>query len=247
MMDVKTVFKRYELKYLLDEEAFGQVLPVLNMHMVPDTYAHSSIRNVYLDTNDDLLVRRSIEKPLYKEKLRFRSYGEPDGGSKIFVELKKKYDSVVYKRRLTMPLHEAVDWFSQEDYSFPDCQIGREIDFLKKRYPSISPSMLVCYERDSYRSLDGTDLRITIDSDIIARREDVRLDSDVDGYSVLPDGYRLMEIKTLYGYPSWLNEVLNANRLYKTSFSKYGNAYKQQVLGSHYGSIGGTLIPAEAQ
>lgn len=225
------VFKRHELKYLMDTEQTKAVYKALGEHMVLDKYGHSSIRNIYFDTDDFLLIRRSIEKPPYKEKLRFRSYGRPESDGEIFVELKKKYKSIVYKRRLTMPLDKAMAWFTTDTEEFPHTQIGDEIDYLRYRYKGIRPAMLLTYEREAYYAKDGSDLRITIDSNILARIEDLRLDSELGGHSVLPEGYILMEVKTMYGYPDWLLDVMNDNGLYKTSFSKYGNAYKQMIVG----------------
>ncbi len=229
-MAVKTVFKRYELKYLMDEAQTEAVYRALKEHMTLDKYGHSSIRNIYFDTEDFLLARRSISKPLYKEKLRIRSYGKAEEDGIVFVELKKKYDGVVYKRRLTMPYNEAMAWFSDPDNHGPRTQIGEELDYLKERYPGIYPAMLLTYEREAYYANDGSDLRITIDSNILARLDDVDLTHEVGGHKVLPEGYTLMEIKTLFGYPPWLNEVLCGNALYKSSFTKYGNAYKQMIV-----------------
>ena len=229
-MAAKTVFKRHELKYLMDLRQAEEVCSAISEHMTLDGYGHSSIRNIYLDTGDFLLARRSIEHPLYKEKLRFRSYGKTEKDGTVFVELKKKYDSVVYKRRLSMPLDEAMRWFTSPEGKGPDTQIGEEIDFMRSRYPGIRPAMLLTYEREAYYANDGGDLRITIDSNILARLEDLDLTSEVGGHAVLPDGYTLMEIKTMYGYPPWLNAVLSGSRLYKSSFTKYGNAYKEMVV-----------------
>ncbi len=224
------VFKRYELKYLISEEQRESVYSALEDHMVLDKYGRSSIRNIYFDTDDFQIARRSIECPVYKEKIRVRSYGRPQTDGEVFVELKKKYKSVVYKRRLTMPLDEAMGWLTAEHGDHPHSQIGEEIDFTKNRYHGIRPAMLLSYNREAYYDKSGSDLRITIDSDIMARMEDVRLDSELGGHRVLPEGYTLMEIKTMYGYPKWLLDLLNSTRLYKSSFSKYGNAYKEMVL-----------------
>ncbi len=207
------------------------VYDALNQYMVLDKYGHSSIRNIYFDTDNFLLIRRSIEKPVYKEKLRFRSYGRPEPDGEVFIELKKKYKKVVYKRRITMPLDKAMRWFTTDTDDFPHTQIGQEIDYLRVRYPDIRPAMLLTYEREAYYAKDGSDLRITIDSNILARIEDVDLTAELGGHSVLPKGHILMEIKTMYGYPKWLTDVLDEQHLYKTSFTKYGNAYKEMILG----------------
>lgn len=228
-MEYRSVFKRYELKYLMDEAQASAIREALDENMKLDRYGYSTIRNIYFDTPDYLLARRSIERPVYKEKLRFRSYSASSENDDVFVELKKKYRSVVYKRRLTMPLHDAMDWFCG-DGEGPSTQIGEEIGYMKFRYPDIRPAMFLSYDREAYCSGDCGDLRITIDRNILARTYDVDLSSPIGGHPVLPEGYSLMEIKTMYGYPEWLTHVLSSNHLYKSRFSKYGNAYKEMVL-----------------
>ncbi len=229
-MAATMVFKRRELKYLMDGDQAETVRKALEERMVPDRYPRSSVRSLYYDTDSFLLARRSIERPLYKEKLRLRSYGKPADDGEIFVELKKKYDSVVYKRRLSMPLDEALEWLSSPDSEGPDTQIGNEIGFLRTRYPGLHPAMMLTYDREAYRSADGGDLRITVDSNILAGLDGLDLTSEPHGHKVLPPGYTLMEIKTMDGYPEWLNAVLSGSRLYRSSFTKYGNAYKELVL-----------------
>lgn len=230
MSEFKMVFKRYELKYLLDENQYQAVKSVLDEHMRMDEYGRSEIRNVYYDTDDFLLIRRSIERPLYKEKLRFRSYGRPRRDGKIFVELKKKYDGVVYKRRLNMPLDRAVKWFSDPESTPPEGQIGAEIDFMRHRYQGIRPMMNVNYEREAFFT-DDSDFRVTLDYSVRAGIDDVGLRSRDTDFNVLPEGYTLMELKTMGGIPLWMTRVLSENRIYRTSFSKYGNAYRLMVLG----------------
>ena len=109
-MAYQTVFKRYELKYLLTERQKKCVMEAMEPCMTPDAYGRTTIRNIYFDTADYRLARRSIEKPVYKEKLRIRSYEKASGASPVFVELKKKYKGVVYKRRISMPEREAMEW-----------------------------------------------------------------------------------------------------------------------------------------
>ena len=229
-MEYRSVFRRYELKYLMDEYQTETMYKAIHENMRMDRYGISTVRNIYFDTPSYLLARESIARPMFKEKLRFRSYGIPSNDDKVFVELKKKYDSVVYKRRLALPLAEAMDWFCGSGNG-PDTQIGREIGYVKIRYPDIRPAMLLSYDREAYCSPIDSDLRITIDRNILARTEEVDLSSEIWGHSVLPEGYTLMEIKTMYGYPAWLTSALNSCRLYKSRFSKYGNAYKEMVLG----------------
>ena len=101
-MAIQTVFQRYELKYILTAKQKEKVLQAIEPYMALDQYGRTTIRNVYFDTDNYRLIRRSIEKPAYKEKLRLRSYGQAEADSAVFVELKKKYQKIVYKRRVSL-------------------------------------------------------------------------------------------------------------------------------------------------
>ena len=109
-MAIQTIFKRYELKYMLTVEQKEKVVEAMKPYMKLDKYGRTTIRNIYYDTDTYLLIRRSIEKPAYKEKLRIRSYRQAEPGSTVFVELKKKYKHVVYKRQVSLPEEEAMKW-----------------------------------------------------------------------------------------------------------------------------------------
>ena len=173
------------------------------------------------------MIRRSIEKPAYKEKLRIRSYRRADSDSMVFVELKKKYKSIVYKRRISLPEHEAVDWLNGEEHCRKHTQIVSEIDYFMEYYDTLHPSVFLSYEREAYYSVDGSDFRITFDDNILARQEELSLDSDIYGTPILPEGKILMEVKCSGGLPLWMTCVLSKEHIYKTSFSKYGAAYKE--------------------
>lgn len=227
---VQTVFKRYELKYLLTTEQKETVLDVLQQYMKLDRYGRTTIRNLYYDTDNYLLVRRSIEKPAYKEKLRIRSYSRVMPESPVFVELKKKYAGVVYKRRLALPDREAMAWLSGEKYSGRPTQISNEIDYFAKLYGTLCPKVFLSYEREAYYSGDGSDFRVTFDDTILCRQEDLSLASEAYGTPVLPEGMVLMEIKCSGGIPLWMTTVLSKEKIYKTAFSKYGTAYKKLIF-----------------
>ena len=224
-MAVQTVFRRYELKYLLTMAQKETVLKAMQPYMTLDKYGRTTIRNLYYDTDTYLLIRRSIEKPAYKEKLRIRSYSRVDGDSAAFVELKKKYKSVVYKRRISLPYAEATAWLSREKHPDKHTQIANEIDYFLDYYGSLHPTVFLSYERKAYYCNDGSDFRVTIDNNILCRQEDLSLESEVYGTPILPEGKVLMEIKCSGGIPLWMTHVLSEEKIYKTSFSKYGTAY----------------------
>ena len=228
-MGYQSVFQRYELKYLLTRQQQETVLREMQPHMALDQYGKTVIRNVYYDTDNYLLIRRSIEKPAYKEKLRLRSYSQADSDTPVFVELKKKYDSVVYKRRLSMAEGQAMNWLRGEEIFSSTSQISREIDYFRDFYGSLRPTVFLSYERYAYYAKDGSDFRVTFDDRILCRETELSLTAPIYGASLLPEDMVLMEIKCSGGIPLWMTQLLSRERIYKTSFSKYGTAYRTLI------------------
>lgn len=228
-MAYQTVFKRYELKFLLTETQKQAVLQAMQPYMSLDKYGRTTIRNIYFDTDSYRLIRHSIDKPVYKEKLRIRSYAKARADSSVFVELKKKYNSVVYKRRISLPEQDAVQWVCGGPHCRQDTQISREIDYFIRYYETLHPTVFLSYEREAYYCKDKSDFRVTFDEHILCRQEDISLESDVYGTALLPPGMTLMEIKCAGGIPLWMTRVLSEERIYKTSFSKYGTAYQTLI------------------
>ena len=228
-MAYQAVFKRCELKYLITREQQQRLLAAMAPHMIPDQYGRTSIRNLYFDTDSFRLIRRSIERPAYKEKLRVRSYGTADSDRPVFVELKKKYDSVVYKRRLSLPEQDAMDWLSGRSACPRSTQIAREIDYTVHYYQSLHPVVFLCYEREAFVARRDDSFRVTFDDRILARQEQLSLQSEVWGTPLLEEDRVLMEIKCSGGIPLWMTHALSQERIYKTTFSKYGTAYRTMI------------------
>ena len=229
----QAVFKRYELKYMLTIAQKEALLQVMAPYMALDKYGRTVIRNIYFDTDNYRLIRRSIEKPMYKEKLRIRSYRKAEKKDKVFVELKKKYDGVVYKRRISMPLEQAMDWVCNGAAAL-DSQIGREIEYFRNFYEGLRPAVYLSYEREAFYSKDGSDFRVTFDDHIYARQNRLSLTEEPDGKALLPEGMVLMEVKTSGAIPLWMTQCLTENKIYKTSFSKYGTAYQTMIFKGAY-------------
>ena len=229
-MKKETVFQRYEFKYLLTRGQQARLLSAAGARLRPDEYSHSSIRNLYLDTPDFRLIRRSLEKPVYKEKMRIRCYGPAHPDSPVFVELKKKYKKVVYKRRLSLPEKEAMDWVLGRRACPAGTQISEEVDYFLRYYAPLRPVAFLSYAREAYFAKDGSDFRVTFDDTILCRQDDLSLESGVYGAPLLPAGTTLMEIKCSGGMPLWLTHVLSAQGIRQTSFSKYGYCYKNYLF-----------------
>ena len=225
------------MKYILTPAQKDFLLERIGDHMRKDTYGRSTTVSLYYDTPDFRLVRRSREKPVYKEKLRVRSYGKPRAGGKVFVELKKKYRSVVYKRRTAMPLEDALGFVSGDPGRAGNSQIEKEIGSFIRFYRTLRPAAYLSYERDSFFGKDDADLRITFDEKILARTYDISLDPDLGGEELLGPGTVLMEVKCGGAMPLWLVRYLSREQIYQTSFSKYGEAYEKLIFNCELGRI----------
>lgn len=227
------IFERYEKKYLLDEYQYTELQKVLKGRFVIDNYGRTTINNIYYDTPEHLLIRRSIDKPVYKEKLRVRSYGAADSETQVFIELKKKYKGVVYKRRTNMNLRHSNAFLSGNREPKKNPQIEREILYFMKLYEGIAPAMYIGYDRIAMYGVENEELRITFDENIRYREYDLSLDKGDAGEQLLEPGQTLMEIKIPGAMPLWLSKELSRLNIFPTSFSKYGKAY-QRVFTQQY-------------
>lgn len=241
------VFKRTEKKYMLTKHTYDKLISELEKYMTKDRYFDTHIMSLYYDTPDHRLIRASMEKPVFKEKVRLRSYGVPDSGSEVFLEYKRKFKGVVYKRRSEMTLENARIFTMGGDLplqSSRNPQIENELRYAFKLYPDLAPRMLISYHRHAYDGKENPDLRITFDGQITYRGYDLDLSLGVYGSALLPPDVRLMEIKIPGAMPLWLSRILCRLEIYPTSFSKYGRAYTELMLG---GKLHGGDRPKQAQ
>ena len=230
------VFNRYEHKYMLDREMYRQIVKIIEQHMEIDSHNENhkpyTIANIYYDTPDNYLIRTSLSKPEYKEKLRLRAYGIPSQESKVFLEIKKKFRGVVNKRRTKLKLAEAYNFIETKtppkEQDYMNKQVVREIDYFIHLY-NLSPKLYLAYDRIAYYEKGNPDLRISFDTNIRSRRYDLRLDAGDYGKPLLPGEYYLMEIKTSLAKPIWLADILNDLNIKRQSFSKYGSEFKNMM------------------
>lgn len=220
------IFNRIEKKYFLNEEQFNNIMILINENMNHDKFYESTICNIYFDTDNYELIRTSIEKPIYKEKLRLRSYNVPKINDEVFFEIKKKYNGVVNKRRITLSLK---DYYCFMDHNnMNKTQISKEILYMINRY-NLKPKVFLAYDRKAYIGKDDKNLRITFDTNIRSRTDDLYLEHGDMGKSLSNDVYYIMEIKSFNGYPKWLVNCLSNNNIFPKTFSKYGNVYKKMM------------------
>ena len=224
-----TVMKRYELKYLLSGEQTAYLREALRGHMEADQYGKTSIASLYYDTPNYRLIRTSVEKPAFKEKIRLRSYGIATDESPVFLELKRKAYGIVYKRRVETTIPLVRKFFAGEGDICAGGQINSEIKAFRDYYRELVPACLIIYDRVAYFE-PGGDLRLTIDENPRYRTEDLTLKKSMDGISLLKPGWTILEVKVQEAMPLWLAAILSGGGIRKASFSKYGEAYRQQLM-----------------
>ena len=222
-----SVMKRYELKYYLNESQVEYFINKISEHMKVDKYGLTSIASIYFDTPDFRLITKSIEKPNYKEKLRLRSYGLAKEGSKTFLEIKRKCDGIVYKRRITLLEDEALDLIANKEAK-EKSQIARELEAFMENYKILEPKYLIIYDRLAYYQ-DDSDLRITLDMNPRYRTKDLNLHTSLDGTPLLNEKGAILEVKVQHSVPIWLAELLSKGKIYQTSLSKVGTAHKLEL------------------
>ena len=230
------VMKRYELKYLISREQEAYFRKRLEGYMQVDRFGLTSIASLYYDTPEYRLICASLENPLFKEKMRLRSYGLATDSSPVFLELKRKAYGVVYKRRVQSTIPLVGKFFAGEGDICAGGQINREITYFRDYYGSLAPACLIIYDRTAFFQPEG-DLRLTIDNNPRYRTRDLDLRVSMEGISLLPEGYSVLEIKVQEAMPLWLAKILDEGKIYKGSFSKYGAAYQNQMKKRYSGGM----------
>lgn len=231
-------FKRFEEKFIVTENQYEKIIKEIEEYMLPDKYCLNgeeySIYNVYFDTSTDELIRHSISQTKYKEKIRMRSYYPQNSVSdKVFLEIKRKVNGIVYKRRVLLTIEQVFDFIKNKnifdtDDTYISKQVINEISYFLRQY-SVLPKVSIRYDRCAFYGKDDKSLRLTFDRNIYGRRENLVLGADVYDKRILSEGYRIMEIKNNGAIPLWFVSILSKYKIYNTSFSKYGTEYKMFV------------------
>ena len=226
MKAIQNIFQRVEKKYLITEDQYSELYKILKKHMENDSFTHTDIHNIYFDTEDFQLIRTSMDKPKYKEKIRLRSYSIPNKDDTVFLELKKKFDGIVHKRRIAFNYDEILN-LNDIRACIPETQIRRELKWTLDFYRPV-PKMYIGYERFSLKGIEE-DIRITFDTNLYYRKDNLNFIEGRFGEMILQNNQLIMEIQTLGGMPLWLVHALNQHNILPSSFSKYGAAYKQYL------------------
>ena len=231
--NMQTVFSRNEKKYQLTLTQASQLIDSLAKNMKSDEYGTYWVQNLYYDTDNWDIINTSMEKPLYKEKMRMRCYGTPETTDRIFLELKKKYAGVVYKRRVAIAPSDIAKYDINKILANDNSQIAKELAYHIQQN-DVAEKFFLSYHRQAFAGIAGKDdgLRITIDSDISYRLDKLYFAQPTMGCYELNPNIFLLEIKTPLGIPLWLTRLLCELEIYATSFSKYAACFtdwSQQV------------------
>lgn len=229
MPETNFVLSRTEKKYVLNAFEFATLRFALTRRLTPDEYGSYTIGNIYFDTRDFDLISRSLEKPVYKEKLRLRWYGTPDEDGKVFLEIKKKYDGVVNKRRVSLSVREAAAFLETGELPENNGQILKEIHYFLDFYKPYT-RLCLCYDREAFTSAKDPSLRVTFDKNIRSRNDNLSPLAGNGGEPLFQIPTYIMEIKTNGAMPLWLSGALSENLVYPSSFSKYGSVFTQRGL-----------------
>ncbi len=211
------IIDRLEQKYFLNNEQFNNLLKLINNNLEKDKYFKERIYNIYFDNNDYEMINHSIDKPIYKEKIRLRSYNKDS--NEVFLEIKKKYFDNSNKRRITLNYNDYLN-----NHLDTNNQIAKELNYYFNKY-NLKPKIKVNYDRISYYLKEDSSFRITFDNNIKYSFDNLNLYQEDKSKLLFNKGY-IMEFKTFNGMPLWLNDILNKLKIYPTSFSKVGKIYE---------------------
>ncbi len=222
-------FRRIEKKYIIDKKQFELIKKGIEKEMYLDPHGKSTICNLYLDTNDYSLIKHSLERPIYKDKVRIRSYNVANTKSDVYLEIKKKYDGIVSKRRIKAKLQDIYAYLNKKnEIPNSESQVSKELDYYFKYY-DLHPTAYITYDREAYYAKNDNGFRITFDTNITARDYDLALDKGIYGKKIFEQDKILMEIKTLGGIPMWFTKMMSEYEIRPGHFSKYGATYLQII------------------
>lgn len=223
---------RKEMKYIINKEISKNLIEEINNYVKPSDFFFQRIHNVYYDNDYYGVISRSKNSSEFKEKLRIRTYEMPSGFVKdAYVELKKKFKGITYKRRIKLKLNIVEEMFEKNDLFpvMPDGQIKQEVVYFQQKTKCF-PKVYISYNRHAYVCSDGSDMRITFDSDIFTREKNLSLKTNEEDILFGHEELVIMEVKVNGSMPIWFTNVLNKYSICPTSYSKYAKIIASDIL-----------------
>lgn len=227
------IFRRTEIKYILKKEQVESLLWLIEPYLKKDKYFKSTNCSIYFDSKNRYLAIHSLEKPLYKEKVRIRSYGVPKLNDIVFMEIKKKYKGIGSKRRIPIKLSDFYNYLETGRLDSNSEVIKTELDNCFKRY-DLKPIMFLAYDRTSFCDKDNPTFRLTFDRNVRSRNNNLRLENGDYGKKFFKGGEIVMEVKALDCFPFYFVHALSKLKIYPSSFSKYGRVTEKDIYRKEY-------------
>lgn len=221
---MQTIFSRNEKKYQITQHKAAQLVEAISNKMKPGKYGTYWVQNLFFDTDNWDIIHTSMEKPHYKEKMRLRCYGTPETTDRMFLEFKKKYDGVVYKRRFPIVPAELANYTINEILSRANTQIAKELVYHIQQ-KGVTEKFYISYNRQEFTGVHDEDLRLTIDSNISYRLDSLFFTQPQLDCSALDPNKFLLEIKMPLSIPLWLSHILSDLGIFASSFSKYAACF----------------------
>lgn len=220
-------FQRVEEKYLLSYDEKKKFLSRISEYIKKDKFFISHIHNIYFDNDNNDLIINSLDKPIFKDKFRVRSYGDMSLNGDVFLETKVKYKGVVSKRRIKLSVEEFNSYINNKKIP-SDSQVFKEINYYVDYY-KLKPMIYIAYDRESYKGIYDSNLRITFDNNLRSRRDNLMFKDNVEMKKYFDNDYYIMEIKAVMAMPLWLVRILSDMNIKPISFSKYGKIYECEM------------------
>lgn len=221
------VFQRVEEKYLISCDEKRDILLRMNDYIERDKFFISHIHNIYFDNINNDLIINSLDKPIFKDKFRARCYGDMSLDGDVFLESKVKYRGVVSKRRIKLSVKDFNSYINSGNL-VNDSQVFKEISYYFDYY-KLKPSIYIAYDRESYKGKVDSSLRITFDSNLRSRRDDLLFKDNILMEKYFDSDFYIMEIKAVMAMPLWLVRILSDMNIRPISFSKYGKIYEKEM------------------
>ena len=222
------IFRREEKKYFLTDEQYKLLTNKISKYLKNDIHGISTISNIYFDNDNNEIIIKSLERPIYKEKVRLRGYGKIDLDSYVYLEIKKKYKGIVGKRRIKLKLSDYYNYYNNNVIPYNN-QIMKEIDYCFKKY-KLKPKLFLAYDRIAYYAKDDNNFRLTFDYNIRSSYDDLCIEKVEKTNNLYDNNYYIMEVKSLNSMPIWFIKVISDLKIYPVSFSKYGTIYGKEVI-----------------
>ena len=204
--------------------------------MTRDEYGLHTINSLYYDTVNYDLISLARRKPNYREKLRIRCYGTDYVNAPYFLEIKKKVNKVIYKRRVDMNFYQVNDFINHGllpiNNSFSDELTLMEVKRILDN--NVFPSVMVIYDRIALFDNLDPNFRVTFDFNMRWRKDRLNFLHDDSGSIIAPEVDVIMEVKILKSYPLWFSQLLSELKIFPQSFSKFGEVYKRYILKERF-------------